>query len=65
VDCGLVVEEEEIDHGPGWRAFDSRERDEKSRVGARSSNLPAMRTSSLRSRYHELLDAGTDLSAVP
>jgi transcription initiation factor TFIIIB Brf1 subunit/transcription initiation factor TFIIB len=47
VDCGLVVEEEEIDHGPGWRAFDSRERDEKSRVGARSSNLPAMRTSSL------------------
>ncbi|MFB6256831.1 MAG: TFIIB-type zinc ribbon-containing protein, partial [Haloplanus sp.] len=30
-DCGLVVEEDEIDHGPEWRAFDSSERDSKSR----------------------------------
>jgi transcription initiation factor TFIIB len=32
--CGLVVEEDTIDRGPDWRAFDSKERDEKSRVGA-------------------------------
>ncbi|PSP69899.1 transcription initiation factor IIB 2, partial [Halobacteriales archaeon QH_9_66_26] len=32
-DCGLVVETDEIDRGPEWRAFDSAERDQKSRVG--------------------------------
>ncbi|MFC4543535.1 TFIIB-type zinc ribbon-containing protein, partial [Halosolutus amylolyticus] len=31
-DCGLVVEEDEIDRGPEWRAFDAAEKDEKSRV---------------------------------
>jgi transcription initiation factor TFIIB len=38
-ECGLVVEEDEIDPGPEWRAFDSRERDEKSRVGAPTTNM--------------------------
>jgi transcription initiation factor TFIIB len=38
-ECGLVVEEAEIDPGPEWRAFDSRERDEKSRVGAPTTNM--------------------------
>jgi transcription initiation factor TFIIB len=38
-DCGLVVEEDEIDPGPEWRAFDSRERDEKSRVGAPTTQM--------------------------
>jgi transcription initiation factor TFIIB len=38
-DCGLVVEEDEIDHGPEWRAFDSSERDRKSRVGAPTTNM--------------------------
>jgi transcription initiation factor TFIIB len=38
-DCGLVVEENEIDHGPEWRAFDSREKNEKSRVGAPTTNM--------------------------
>jgi transcription initiation factor TFIIB len=38
-DCGLVVEEDEIDHGPEWRAFDSTERDQKSRVGAPTTKL--------------------------
>jgi transcription initiation factor TFIIB len=33
-DCGLVVEEDSIDRGPEWRAFDAKEKDEKSRVGA-------------------------------
>ena len=26
-ECGLVVEEDEIDRGPEWRAFDSAEKD--------------------------------------
>jgi len=34
-DCGLVVADDEIDRGPEWRAFDSAERDRKSRVGRR------------------------------
>jgi transcription initiation factor TFIIB len=36
--CGVVIEEDMIDHGPEWRAFDSREKDRKSRVGAPSTN---------------------------
>ncbi len=38
-DCGLVVEEDEIDRGPEWRAFDSAEKDQKSRVGAPTTNM--------------------------
>ncbi|MFC7250945.1 transcription initiation factor IIB family protein [Halomicroarcula sp. GCM10025324] len=38
-DCGLVVEEDEIDPGPEWRAFDSSEKDQKSRVGAPTTNM--------------------------
>jgi transcription initiation factor TFIIB len=38
-ECGLVVEEDEIDPGPEWRAFDSSERDQKSRVGAPTTNM--------------------------
>ncbi|MBX0322131.1 transcription initiation factor IIB 2 [Halomicroarcula sp. F13] len=38
-DCGLVVDENAIDRGPEWRAFDSAERDKKSRVGAPTTKL--------------------------
>jgi transcription initiation factor TFIIB len=38
-DCGLVVEEKEVDRGPEWRAFDSAERDSKSRVGAPTTKM--------------------------
>jgi len=38
-DCGLVVEEGEIDRGPEWRAFDAGEKDSKSRVGAPTTNM--------------------------
>ena len=38
MDCGLVVEEDGIDRGPEWRAFDSAEKDQKSRVGAPTTN---------------------------
>jgi transcription initiation factor TFIIB len=33
-DCGLVLDEELIDHGPEWRAFDREQRESRSRVGA-------------------------------
>ncbi|WP_227131963.1 transcription initiation factor IIB [Halorubellus salinus] len=38
-DCGLVVEEDAVDRGPEWRAFDAGERDEKSRVGAPTTKM--------------------------
>ena len=38
-ECGLVVEENEIDPGPEWRAFDAREKDQKSRVGAPTTQM--------------------------
>ena len=38
-ECGLVVEEDGIDHGPEWRAFDSAERDQRSRVGAPTTKM--------------------------
>ncbi|WP_439025765.1 transcription initiation factor IIB [Haloarchaeobius sp. DT45] len=37
--CGLVVETDTIDRGPEWRAFDSAEKDEKSRVGAPTTQM--------------------------
>jgi transcription initiation factor TFIIB len=37
--CGLVVEEDEIDRGPEWRAFDAAEKDQKSRVGAPTTQM--------------------------
>jgi len=33
-ECGLVITADSVDRGPEWRAFDSREKDRKSRVGA-------------------------------
>ena len=33
-ECGRVIESDQIDRGPEWRAFDSREKNDKSRVGA-------------------------------
>jgi transcription initiation factor TFIIB len=33
-DCGLVLEEGQIDYGPEWRAFNQQERNSKSRVGS-------------------------------
>jgi transcription initiation factor TFIIB len=36
--CGLVVDADEIDRGPEWRAYDAGERAERSRVGAPTTN---------------------------
>ena len=33
-DCGLVVDEDIIDHGPEWRAFDSEQREKRARTGS-------------------------------
>ncbi|SEP02195.1 transcription initiation factor TFIIB [Halogranum amylolyticum] len=38
-ETGEVVREDEIDRGPEWRAFDSKEGDQKSRVGAPTTSL--------------------------
>ncbi|WP_232701602.1 transcription initiation factor IIB [Halobacterium wangiae] len=38
-ECGLVVEEDSIDRGPEWRAFNATENDQKSRVGAPTTNM--------------------------
>lgn len=37
-ECGLVVSEDRVDPGPEWRAFTSREKSQKSRVGAPTTN---------------------------
>jgi transcription initiation factor TFIIB len=36
-DCGLVIEEDFIDRGPEWRAFDSDQRKKRARVGGPST----------------------------
>ena len=33
-ECGLVIDESLVDTGPEWRAFDSEQRDKRSRTGA-------------------------------
>jgi len=38
-DCGLVVQADEVDRGPEWRAFDASESEEKSRVGAPTTKM--------------------------
>lgn len=38
-DCGLVLDADAIDHGPEWRAFTDRQKDDRSRVGAPITNL--------------------------
>ncbi|ELZ28675.1 transcription initiation factor IIB [Halogeometricum pallidum JCM 14848] len=38
-DCGLICEDRALDHGPEWRSFDTEEQDEKSRVGAPTTQL--------------------------
>lgn len=38
-DCGLVLDDGELDRGPEWRAFDDEEANERSRVGAPVTEL--------------------------
>ncbi len=36
--CGLVIDEDVVDRGPEWRAFNTQEKEKKSRVGAPTTN---------------------------
>jgi transcription initiation factor TFIIB len=38
-ECGVVVEDDIVDRGPEWRAFDAGDRDRKSRVGAPTTTM--------------------------
>jgi len=38
-DCGLVIDEDKIDPGPEWRAFNQQEKNNKQRVGAPETNM--------------------------
>lgn len=38
-DCGLVMDDQKIDHGPDWRAYNQQERDNKERTGAPSTQM--------------------------
>ncbi len=38
-ECGLVVDEDRIDHGPEWRSFSDEDRQSKSRVGAPTTGM--------------------------
>ncbi|MFB6130060.1 MAG: transcription initiation factor IIB family protein [Salinigranum sp.] len=38
-ECGLVIDDRGIDHGPEWRAYTANERDSKSRVGAPTTKM--------------------------
>ena len=33
-DCGLVIDDDFIDHGPEWRAYDSEQTEKRSRIGS-------------------------------
>ncbi|GAA0448856.1 transcription initiation factor IIB 2 (plasmid) [Halococcus dombrowskii] len=39
VECGFIVSDDEIDHGAEWRAHTHEEREQRSRVGAPTTNL--------------------------
>ncbi|MFB6093782.1 MAG: transcription initiation factor IIB family protein [Halanaeroarchaeum sp.] len=62
-ECGLVVDEDAVDRGPEWRAFDSAERDEKSRVGAPRTKLLHDEGLSTRIGYQDRDARGHLLSA--
>lgn len=38
-ECGLVIEDEQIDHGPEWRSFNQQEENNRRRVGSPSTLL--------------------------
>ncbi|QSG06521.1 transcription initiation factor IIB [Halapricum desulfuricans] len=62
-ECGVVIEDDMIDHGPEWRAFDSRERDQKSRVGAPSTKTLHDKGLSTKIDWKDSDASGSALSA--
>ncbi|WP_049996242.1 transcription initiation factor IIB [Halococcus sediminicola] len=39
VECGFIIDENEIDHGPEWRAYTAGERGQRSRVGSPTTKM--------------------------
>jgi len=62
-DCGLVVDADRVDHGPEWRAYDSAQRTERSRVGAPATELIHDRGLSTDIDWRDRDAAGRALSA--
>jgi transcription initiation factor TFIIB len=62
-DCGLVVEEDHIDHGPEWRAFDPGDHETKSRVGAPTTQLMHDKGLSSKIGWQDRDAAGNSLNA--
>ncbi|MCU4719541.1 transcription initiation factor IIB [Halapricum hydrolyticum] len=62
-ECGVVIEDDMIDHGPELRAFDSRERDQKSRVGAPSTKTLHDKGLSTKIDWKDSDASGSALSA--
>jgi len=62
-ECGLVIEEEPIDHGPEWRAYNSTERQNKSRVGPARTELRHDRGMSTTIDWKDQDAYGNQLSA--
>ena len=63
-DCGLVVAENDIDRGPEWRAFNPTEKDEKSRVGAPTTNMMHDKGLSTNIDWRDKDGYGNSLSAT-
>ena len=60
---GLILEDEQIDHGPEWRSFTQTERDEKSRVGAPMTELMLDRGLSTTIGWHNKDAHGRSISS--
>jgi len=46
-DCGLVIDEQRIDHGPEWRAYDDEERERTGLHSLRPATIAACRRRSV------------------
>ena len=62
-ECGLVVDDTNIDYGPEWRAFDASERETRTRVGAPTTNLMHDRGLSTRIDWRDQDASGGQLSS--
>lgn len=61
--CGVVVEEETIDHGPEWTAYNTHDREEKSRVGRPTTSMLHDKGLSTQIGWKDQDSAGQQLSS--
>jgi len=62
-DCGIVIEENEIDHGPEWRQFNEDQTDNKRRVGSPSTESLHDKGLSTNISWKDKDSRGNNLSA--